>query len=150
MGQSLIQNYIHIIFSTKNREPFIDESIEEELFDYLGGICNSHNCQSLKVGGYLDHVHILCMLSKNMVLSDFIQKLKGKSSLWIKTIDRKYEGFYWQKGYGAFSVSASKTNAVIAYINDQKLHHTDTSFQDEYRSILKRYGINYDEQYVWE
>jgi putative transposase len=150
MGQSLVKNYIHIIFSTKHRKPLIDESVEDELHTYLGGICNKLECQVIKVGGYTDHVHILCMLSKNVALIKLLKELKSHSSKWIKTKGDKYANFYWQDGYGAFSVNPSEVEVVIKYIANQKEHHSKKIFQDEYRTFLKKYKTEYDERYVWE
>ncbi|RLD43647.1 MAG: transposase, partial [Bacteroidetes bacterium] len=103
MPQSLVKNYIHITFSTKHRYPFIDKNIREELFNYLGGICRNQECNPVIVGGYQDHIHILCMLSRKIALMKLIEELKTHSSKWIKTKGTQYKKFYWQNGYGAFS-----------------------------------------------
>ncbi|RQP07679.1 MAG: IS200/IS605 family transposase [Chryseobacterium sp.] len=150
MGQSLVQNYIHIIFSTKHRENLIDESIQEELFSYLGGICKNLECQPLQVGGYLNHVHILCMLSKKVSLSKLIEEVKSHSSKWIKTKGLVYSSFYWQNGYGAFSVNPNQINVVVEYIQQQKQHHLKMPFEMEFRKILNKYDADYDERYVWD
>ncbi|MCW3789788.1 IS200/IS605 family transposase [Plebeiibacterium sediminum] len=150
MGQSLVQNYIHIVFSTKHREPFIDSNIEKELHDYLGGICNNLNCKVIKVGGYNDHIHILCQLSKKITLIKLMEVLKSHSSMWIKTKGDNYVNFYWQNGYGAFSVTPSDINRIIQYITNQHLHHKSESFQNEYSSILNEYHVEYDEEYLWD
>lgn len=102
MGQSLVKNYIHLIFSTKNRVPLIDKEIEIELHHYLAGICIKLDCHIIKVGGYYDHIHILCLLSKKVPLIKLIEELKSTSSKWIKSKGIKYQKFYWQGGYGAF------------------------------------------------
>jgi REP element-mobilizing transposase RayT len=149
MGQSLVKNYIHIVFSTKLRKPFIDEKIENELFAYLGGVCNKLDCTVLKVGGYLNHVHILCMLSKNITLSKLLQDLKSNSSKWIKTKGENYQNFFWQDGYGAFSVNPSEVEIVVNYIANQKEHHSKKNFQDEFRAFLEKYEVEYDERYIW-
>ncbi len=149
MGQSLVKNYIHIVFSTKLRKPFIDEKIENELFAYLGGVCNKLDCTVLKVGGYLNHVHILCMLSKNIKLSKLLQDLKSNSSKWIKTKGENYQNFFWQDGYGAFSVNPSEVEIVVNYIANQKEHHSKKNYQDEFRAFLEKYEVEYDERYVW-
>ena len=149
MGQSLVKNYIHIVFSTKLRKPFIDETIENELFAYLGGVCNKLDCTVLKVGGYLNHVHILCMLSKNITLSKLLQDLKSNSSKWIKTKGENYQNFFWQDGYGAFSVNPSEVEIVVNYIANQKEHHRKKNFQDEFRVFLEKYEVEFDERYVW-
>jgi len=95
MGQSLVQNYVHIVFSTKNRQPLIQPPVEAELHAYLGGICNHHECHSIRVGGYTDHIHILCMLSKKIALMKLLEALKSHSSGWIKSKGPAYENFYW-------------------------------------------------------
>lgn len=150
MGQSLVKNYIHIVFSTKHRQPMIMESIENELYAYLGGICKNLECQPIKVGGYTDHIHILCMLSKKMALMKLLEELKAHSSKWIKTKGEEYKNFYWQDGYGAFSVNPSEVDRVIDYITKQKEHHCKKSFQEEYIAFLNKYEVAYDERYVWE
>jgi putative transposase len=150
MGQSLVKNYIHLVFSTKHREPFIKPAVETELYNYLGGICKSLECPVVKVGGSTDHVHILCMLSKKIALIKLIEEVKSHSSKWIKTKGKEYEKFYWQDGYGAFSVNPSEVEAVIAYLNCQTEHHRKKTFKEEYRAFLKKYSVDYDEKYVWE
>lgn len=150
MGQSLVKNYLHIVFSTKYRAPLIDEMIEPELYAYLGGICKSLECPPVKIGGYTDHIHILCLLSKKIALMKLLETVKSHSSKWIKTKGDSYHNFYWQDGYGAFSVNPSEVDAVIHYITNQKEHHSKKNFQDEYRALLKKYNIEFDERYVWD
>jgi putative transposase len=150
MGQSLVKNYIHIIFSTKYRQPLITPKIEAELHTYLGGICNRLECQVIKVGGYTDHIHILCLLSKKIALAKLLEGLKSHSSKWAKTNGDEFKNFYWQDGYGAFSVKATDVDIVVKYIENQHEHHKKKTFQDEYRAILKKYNVEYDERYVWD
>jgi len=150
MGQSLVKNYIHIVFSTKQREPIIRPPYEEGLHTYLGGICNSLECRPIRIGGFTDHIHILCMLSKKMALVKLIEELKSHSSKWMKTKDRSLEHFYWQNGYGAFSVNPTEVDTVVAYIANQHEHHSKKTFQDEYRAFLEKYKVEYDERYVWD
>jgi len=150
MGQSLVKNYIHIIFSTKYREPIIHQSVENELYRYIGGICKEMECPPIKIGGYTDHVHLLCMLSKKIALMDLLEEVKSHSSNWIKTKSVELKNFYWQNGYGAFSVNPSEIDRVITYIENQKEHHRKKTFQDEYRAFLKKYKVEYDERYIWE
>ena len=116
MPQSLVKNYIHIIFSTKDRYPFINDKIKNELFKYLGGICKNMECFPLIIGGYRDHIHILCLLSRKIALMKLIEELKSHSSKWIKSKGKTYQNFYWQRGYGGFSVKPSETNIVKDYI----------------------------------
>jgi putative transposase len=150
MGQSLVKNYIHIVFSTKHRAPIIHPPYNLELHSYLGGICNNLGSQVIKVGGYSDHVHILCMLSKKMSLAKLLEELKSHSSRWMKTNDISLKDFYWQDGYGAFSVNPAQVDYVMAYIHNQQEHHGKKTFQDEYRAILRKYKVDYDERYVWD
>lgn len=150
MPQSLNKIYIHIVFSTKNREPLISDDIKEDLFNYLGGVCKNLECNPIQVGGYRDHVHILCLLSKKITLIKLLEELKSSSSKWIKTRNVKFSNFYWQSGYGAFSVNPTEIEIVTAYIKKQEDHHKIKSFQDEYRVFLKKYNIEYHEEYVWD
>ena len=150
MGQSLVKNYIHIVFSTKHRQPLIHQPVEAELHAYLGGICNQLDCQAIQIGGYTDHIHILCMLSKKIALMKLVEELKSHASKWIKTMGDAYHNFYWQDGYGAFSVNPSEVDTVIAYIASQHEHHRKKTFQEEYRAFLKKYKTAYDEKYVWD
>ena len=150
MGQSLVRNYLHIVFSTKHRQPLINPSIETELHKYICGICSNLECYPVQIGGYTDHVHILCVLSKKLALIKLLEELKSHSSKWIKTKDERLKNFYWQDGYGAFSVNPSEINVVKGYIENQHEHHKKKTFQDEYRAFLKKYAVEYDERYVWE
>jgi len=150
MGQSLVKNYIHIVFSTKHRINIIDDIIDDELHRYLGGICNNLECQVIKVGGYTDHVHVLCMLSKKISLVKLLGELKSHSSKWVKTLGPKYHNFYWQDEYGAFSVNPADVQVVVKYIENQKEHHSKQTFQDEYRAFLREHGVEFDERYVWD
>lgn len=150
MPQSLVKNCVHLIFSTKHREPVLFSPVKEELYAYLGGICKEMGCFPFSIGGHTDHVHILCMLSKKVALVKLVEELKSHSSAWIKKKGDLYEGFYWQRGYGAFSVSPAQVDAVKAYIQNQEVHHQEKSFQDEYRAFLKKYEVEYDERHVWD
>ncbi len=150
MGQSLVKNYIHIVFSTKYRQPLIFPPYEQELHSYLGGICKNLECYPIKIGGYTDHIHILCVLSKKIALMKLLEEVKSHSSKWMKTKDISLENFYWQDGYGAFSVNPHEVNRVIRYIVNQHEHHNKKTFQEEYRSFLKKFNIEYNEQYVWD
>jgi putative transposase len=150
MGQSLVKNYIHIVFSTKHRKPLIQQPIEADLHSYLGGICKNLECQPLIVGGYTDHIHILYMLSKKITLMKLVEEVKSHSSKWIKSKGVEYADFYWQNGYGAFSVNPAQVDRVIEYIATQKEHHGKKTFQNEYRAFLKEYLVEFEEKYVWD
>jgi putative transposase len=149
MGQSLVKNHIHLIFSTKNRVPLIDEVIEIRLHEYLGGICKNLGCQPIQVGGYVDHVHIMCMLSQKLALMKLMELLKSHSSKWIKEQGDRYRQFYWQDGYAAFSVSRSQVEAVVKYIANQKAHHARIAYQQELLTMLEAHGMDYDPRYIW-
>lgn len=132
MPQSLVLNYVHITFSTKGRVNIIDNAVSKELYAYIGGICKNLECNPVIIGGYLNHVHILCTLSKKLALMNLIEKAKSFSSKWIKAKGVEYHGFHWQAGYGAFSVNPSEVDTVIKYIENQEAHHRKKSFQEEY------------------
>ena len=138
------------MFSTKYRQHLIYEELQSELYSYIGGICKKLECTAIKIGGYTDHVHILCFLSKKIPLMKLLEEVKAHSSKWIKTKDVRLKKFYWQNGYGAFSVNPAEVDRVIAYIENQKEHHKKKTFQDEYRAFLKKYNVDYDERYVWD
>ena len=150
MAHALAKNYLHIIFSTKHRQPFIDEEIENELHRYIAGICDNLESLAVKVGGYWDHIHILCLLSKKITLIKLLEDIKSDSSFWIKTKGQRYQNFYWQTGYGAFSVSPSEVETIKKYIEDQHEHHQYECFQDEFRGILKKNQVEIDERYLWD
>lgn len=138
------------MFSTKHRQELILPPFEDELHAYLGGICKKLESPPIIVGGYTDHIHILCSLSKKIALMKFMEELKSNSSKWYKTKDKSLENFYWQDGYGAFSVNPWDIEKVIKYIANQKEHHSNKTFQEEYWAILKKYEMEYDERYVWD
>jgi putative transposase len=151
MPQSLAQIYLHLVFSTQERKPFLqDRKVREDTHRYLGGICNQQNCPVLIVGGVADHVHILCRLGRSSSISDLIKELKRDSSKWVKTQAPSTEDFYWQHGYGAFSVSPSHVEALQSYIANQEEHHRTETFQDELRRLLTKYGLEWDERFVWD
>jgi putative transposase len=114
------------------------------------GICKNLDCPVLQIGGVEDHIHVLFMLSTKVPLMELVKQVKQSSSKWIKTQGEEYQDFQWQIGYGAFSVSKKAVDKVIEYIQNQKEHHKENDFQDEYRKFLKTYEIQYDEQYVWD
>ena len=150
MSQSLVRNYIHLVFSTKHRQPFIDEAIEDELHRYISGICSGMDCQPIQTGGTSDHVHTLFLLNKKLTLIKVVEQIKSHSSAWMKTKGNAYIEFYWQSGYGAFSVNPYEVDKVIDYIVHQRAHHSNLSFQDEFRAFLKKYRVDYDERYLWD
>jgi REP element-mobilizing transposase RayT len=151
MPQSLAKALIHTVFSTKERRPFLrDAALRTELHKYLGGILNHLQCQSIIVGGVEDHVHLLAALSRTCTMADMVKELKRGSSLWIKERAADMQEFAWQNGYGIFSIGFSQIDEVRRYIAQQEQHHQKCSFQDEFRLMLKRYEIDFDERYVWD
>ena len=151
MPQSLAQIYLHLVFSTKNRAPHLkDKAFRDRVHKYLKGICFNHDSPALEVGGVEDHVHILCRLSTNLAVKDLVRELKRDSSSWVKEEKSELADFHWQNGYGAFSVSPSHIEALKAYIHNQEEHHRQETFQDEFRRLLRKYEIEYDERCVWD
>jgi REP element-mobilizing transposase RayT len=151
MSQSLAQIYLHLVFSTKNRKPFLqNQSLRDELHAYLGGTCNNLGCPVLRVGGVADHVHVACRLGRTISVSDLVKELKRESSKWIKTNSPDLRDFFWQNGYGAFSISPSHVELLRTYIANQEEHHRVVTFQEEFRGLLRKYGIEWDEKYVWD
>ena len=137
-------------FSTKERRTLIDDTISNRLFEYIGGICKGLECFPIQVGGYKNHIHVLCLLSKKITQTKLLEEIKKQSSKWIKTIDIKYANFYWQDGYGIFSVNPSELEIVEKYIENQEEHHKKKTFQEEFLAFLKKYNVDYDERYLWD
>lgn len=148
MPQSLAKILVHLIFSTKNREPTIPREIRASLHAYLTGILDNLRCPSLQTGGTADHVHSLVSLGRTQTVADIVEEVKKSSSKWMK--QQGIAGFFWQAGYGAFSIGGSQVSAVVRYIAEQEEHHQHVSFQEEFRRFLARYGVAYDERYVWD
>ena len=150
MAQSLSSVLIHLVFSTKDREPFISTEIEPELHAYLVGIFKEHKCPSILVGGTFDHIHALFNLHRTRAIADVVEELKKGSSKWIKTQGVEFRNFHWQAGYGAFSIGQSGVEPLKLYIANQRQHHGKTTFKNEFRGLLKKYEMEYDERYVWD
>jgi putative transposase len=148
MSQSLARVLVHLVFSTKNREPYLAEEQRQRTFAYLGGTLNGIGSPAVAIGGVADHVHVLFVLGRTMALSKAVEELKKESSKWAK--DRVHSSFYWQNGYGAFSVSPSNVEQVKAYIEHQEDHHRIMTFQEEFRELPRRHQIDWDERYVWD
>ena len=147
MPQSLSK--IHIVFSTKNRQPFIRDDIAPELFAYLAKVLYDECKSPAKIiGGIEDHIHLLINLSRSWTMADVVEAIKTSSSKWMKTKGAKM--FSWQAGYSAFSVSSSNVDVVVNYIRNQKEHHRKSVYQDELRGLLKKHAVEYDERYVWD
>ena len=150
MSQSLAKNLIHLVFSTKERKPLIQDDVRSDLHEYAGGILRDLDSPALLMNSVADHIHVLFNLHKTKALSNVIMEFKRGTSIWIKERSPRYSEFYWQAGYGAFSVSQSAVETVKAYIADQESHHARRTFQDELRSLLMRHEIDFDERYVWD
>jgi REP element-mobilizing transposase RayT len=150
MAQSLASVLVHLVFSTKYREPLITEAVERDLYSYIGGTLRGLKSPMLAGNGTEDHVHILFSLARTISIADLVEEVKTSSSKWIKEKGPSFSNFHWQGGYGAFSVSESGVQAVKTYIANQKVHHKKRNFQDEFRLFLERYRIPYDERYVWD
>lgn len=150
MPQSLSRVLIHLVFSTKNRERFLTPAVQAELHPYLAGTLDNIHCPSLQVGGIEDHVHLFFGMSRTRTIAEVVETVKTSSSKWIKTKGAAFAAFHWQSGYGAFSASQSDADTVVAYILNQAQHHQKMTFQDEYRRLLQRYQVAFDERYVWD
>ncbi len=150
MPQSLSKVIVHIIFSTKNREPWLDSDVRPRVHAYLATICRDLGAELVRVGGVGDHVHIVTTLPRTLCQADLIEHIKKTCSKWIKAVDPRYRGFFWQRGYGMFSVSPSQLKPVLEYVQTQQEHHRTRTSQEEYRELLRKQGIDFDERYVWD
>jgi REP element-mobilizing transposase RayT len=150
MAQSLAKNLIHLIFSTKNRDPVLSEIVRPSLHRYLAGIFKDLESPTLAANSVADHIHILFNLNKNQPLAHVVMEIKRGSSKWLKTQGSDLEQFHWQNGYGAFSIGQSAVEEVKAYIANQAEHHRVKTFEEEFRTFLIRYEIDFDERYVWD
>jgi len=149
MSQTLVSLLVHLVFSTKNRADIITPDVESDLFAYMSATLGNNDCRCLAANGTRNHVHLLVSMSKNVALSALVGELKKSSSRWIKTKGVRFKSFGWQDGYGAFSIGQSNVAALKGYIARQKEHHRKRSFESEMLSLLERYGVRYDERYLW-
>jgi len=150
MPQSLSAVYVHLVFSTKERRPFLrDETIRESLHAYLGGISKQLGCAPIITGGIEDHVHLLARFGRTITQAEWVKELKRVSNLWLKK-EHQIRQFEWQGGYAGFSVSESNLEQVKKYINYQLEHHKKINLQDELRLLLRRHHVEWDERYIWE
>ena len=150
MPQSFCQIYIHAIFSTKARNRWLDDEIRPRVHAYPATLARRCGCPYVTVGDPDDHVHVLAGIGKETLPVELIGKVKQESSKFVKTLGNQYTGFYWQSGYGMFSVGPTHIDDVKAYIGRQIEHHRTQTFQEEFIAFLDRYGIPYDERYVWD
>ena len=150
MPQSLSAIYIHLVFSTKDRRPFLrDYTMRAEMHSYLAEISNRLECPALLIGGVEDHVHVLAKFGRTITQADWVKELKRISTRWVRT-KRDLAGFEWQGGYSDFSVSESNIERVMKYITNQEEHHRKMTFQDEVRALLKKHKLAWDERYLWD
>ena len=149
MANTYASLHYHLIFSTKNRTAFLKPEVEDRIWAYLGGVARAHKMTALQIGGCDDHIHALVMAPPTIAPSQIAQYLKGDSSKWIHEAFPELHDFAWQEGYGAFTVSQSNLESVVAYIQNQRAHHQHKGFQDEYLGFLQKHGVEYDERYVW-
>ena len=150
MPQSLTKLYTHLVFSTKNRKPLIEDEIRDRVHAYLATVIRTMGSSYVVVGGVADHVHIVFELGKSVAPVEYVEKVKRESSKFIKTLGSNYQQFYWQPGYGMFSVSPTHLESVEHYVRNQEEHHKTEGFSDELRAFLRRYGIDFDERYLWD
>jgi putative transposase len=146
VAHSYSQNHIHLVFSTKERRCAVAKEWQPRLWAYISGICNNYGIVSLAIGGTENHLHMLFPLPPKLSLAKAVQVIKGNSSKWM---GERGINFAWQEGYGAFSVSASNLDWVKRYIRNQEAHHRTFSFEEEFRALLKKHGVDYDPQYVF-
>ena len=149
MAQSLSKLYVHIIFHVKNNNCQIRKLEKDELFAYMAAIIKDNESIPILINGVEDHIHIFCIMSKNISLAKLVEEIKRHSSRWIKTKNKYYSQFAWQGGYGGFSVSSSLHDKTKKYIEKQEEHHKKMSFKEEYLFFLKEYNVEYNEQYLW-
>ena len=150
MPQSLAKLYVHLVFSTKNRERTITDAIRPDLHAYMGGTLYGMKCTPIEINTEPDHAHLLFLLARTTTMSDVVAHVKKSATDWLRTRGPEFRGFHWQAGYGAFSVSQSAVENVRQYIRNQREHHRTRSFQDEFRAFLAKYEIEFDERYVWD
>jgi REP element-mobilizing transposase RayT len=150
MPQSLSKVLLHLVFSTKNRGDLIPDSVEGDLHAYLAGACRGQGAEAFRAGGTANHVHIACTLPRTLTVSKLVQEIKQASSAWIKTQDPACAGFQWQAGYGAFSLGQSQLPSLVRYIERQKEHHARTTFKEELLALIRKYGVAFDERYIWD
>jgi putative transposase len=150
MPQSLSSILIHLVFSTKGREPYITAEIEPELHAYMATVFRQCHSPALTINGTTNHVHTLFALSRTATVAEVVEEVKKRSSKWVKTTGGARQTFQWQAGYGAFSIGRSNVAALKKYIAGQKEHHRRRTFEEEYRGFLEKYDVGYDERYVWD
>ena len=147
---SYISSYHHCVFSTKERRPLMTPALRERLWPFLGGIARQNRMKAIEIGGVADHVHLLLSLPATMAIAKAMQLIKGGSSKWVHETFPEQRLFAWQEKYGAFTVSASRVDSVVQYIQGQEAHHRKKTFQEEFLALLKKHRVEYDERYLWD
>ena len=150
MPHSLARRHVHLVFSTKNREPLITHGVRDALHGYMATVLQNLACAPVLINSVEDHAHLLFDLARTVSISQVVEDVKKASSKWIKTQGPEFASFAWQSGYGAFAVSESNVEAVREYVANQREHHRKKSFQEEYQQFLERHRIAFDERYVWD
>ena len=150
MPQSLSKIYVHVVFGTKHRVPWLIERVRPELYAFMAGSLKLVDSQPVRIGGMPDHTHLVFRLSKTYALSKVIERVKTDSSLWIKNRGQNFEDFAWQNGYGAFSIGQSGLDSTVRYVVNQQTHHQRFSFKEEMRQIFLAHQLEYNEKYFWE
>ncbi len=149
MADTLTNLLFHIVFSTKDREPLIRPAFRDELEKYIAGIIRNEGGVLLGIGGMPDHLHLVTKFKPDRSIADQVRVIKANSSKWVNENHGAAGRFGWQAGYGAFSVSQSQLEPLLAYVANQEAHHRVRSFQDEYREFLVKHVVEFDEKYLW-
>ncbi|HWN93389.1 MAG TPA: IS200/IS605 family transposase [Methylomirabilota bacterium] len=150
MANTFTSLHYHVVFSTKNRESWIQQDIEQRVWSYLGGIARENDMKPLMIGGVENHIHLLLGMPPTVTVSKAVQLIKGGSSIWMKETLPGLERFGWQDGYAAFTVSKSLVPDVDAYIRSQREHHRIKTFEEEYRAFLVKHEIPFEERYLFD
>jgi len=144
------QIYIQIVFAVKNRQALIDPAWDEELYKYITGIIQSKGQKMIAINGVKDHIHLFIGMKPNCNLSDLVREIKKSSNTFIKDQQFTKHKFEWQEGFGAFSYSQSSLSNVANYVMNQKTHHSQKSFKEEYLEILEKFDVDYKPQYLFD
>jgi REP element-mobilizing transposase RayT len=150
MAKTLSNVITHMVFSTKKRQHWLQKEICKELYPYTGKILQNHGCYVHQIGGMPDHIHIACTLSPTIAISKLVEEIKTSTSKWLKHKDAKLSNFYWQHGYGVFSISRTHLDALKFYITNQEAHHLKITFQDEFTTLLQKNNLAIDLRYLWD
>lgn len=150
MPQSLSYVLVYLVFTTKDRKPFLNDSIRAEMHAYMASVLGDSEDVCVRIGGVADHVHLAFFPARRETVSQVVERLKVSSSKWIKTKGPEFAKFGWQCGYAAFSVGLKDRGALVRYIDSQGVHHRRRDFQAEMRAIFAKYGVGFDEKFVWD